>query len=1384
MMERVKDKAGFTLAELMMSVAIILILAAIAIPSIIIAQNNMRMVELNNAAQSIANAAQTQMTAMKVSGTWLAFAKSEDGLGVEASSYPEAINAPSDAGSDTYYITASDEGINKILPALSVDDAVRNGDYVIEFSLSTASVVSVFYADGKSGFFGNAPDGGAGAAQAYYASSGSRDDGARRAADPMIGYYVGTPEGATDAVALENPVIWVDDEGKLCVQDPNLTSKTSPDTSMDVTITLKGTDTAFKISGLSSGQSSYTVGVPDSGEVRTYFNSEDKKIYELTAAPTSGLLNAYSIDINTLASIIKTDAANSDLAEIFGKFQPGADIQIDAEVYTGGPVINGKAKAYAQWPAKVAMLRVYVTNPAIDADENGKVSTGHIGGTYTDPLTELVASDGTAAKPSIISMKSEEKIFSINSETPKLVEENVEAGRQAYSGGYVRLQDAYDTLANIKVTSGSYTANKTGVDTGSNMDTVTSSDQTHQYQIYEIWVNEQRVGYIKQGTWVWEGDLGKTFSEVISFEGSASDLTSFTIDTKALYEDIAFDDEGYSIYVRTSPRSTEVDSYFSGMDDKLGAYLTWSSSSQDEKAYGTTGSRGINRGAPVRKPFENEFGASSTVALWNMTTSYTGKSAFDTLNWNRFPWYSDLRIYYSATPAVAWGQNDLSQYTIYNALPSAILWLYDKEGSSYTKGPQAYVRDARSGTSANLKLVKSYDSGKVAADFEIEYSKDYLFYRVLEYCNEDGSKIDDLAPQYVPFTAQNDATYATIAQAPEKEGYRFVGWQVTGDSLWPKNDNTTIDVAAGSLVSDYDAVLGYGYVKLTAKYEELPNGAGLMYLEFDSTGENVGYEGYLGDGKTKLEGLLSNDSSIASWGYYVVVPTTGSDNEKPAFVGSGNSMASLSGNYQEVNIGGVTYRAYKLTSKGEGLKARHIEIKIKYNKVNTTFYTNFNFAGAVSNNAAEAEEWGRSEETAWNVRHADQFPGCLSTGYSVPVLKVYRDDCFKQSHDLDMAKRTGTAPNYRDTTFSGTYDGGGYKIENAHANAAGSVRSSLLNPRGASFLFPEVAGSDGKRASLKNIHIIEDPDELEDGTYVWKWKNDDSQTYVGLLAGTIRKCDVTGCTVAARDSSDEPKTVTIDIQHMGSGVAGWGILVGYASDSTITSIPETANSDEVNSKVEGISVIASATNADAWNGDISAGALVGRAESVTLEGCQVSNASVGTTVLSKAIVYAGGLVGSYEGPLSLKECSAQGVTLVVPVGQNDPNSTRKELHVGNFVGKEIVLDPDAKNSYEGVSVQQGDKKTSVDEFNAGTSQTKIEGLAGPGTEDARKEETESAVSETSAPEQGIEQEPERDAEQQLDQKPEQGAEQQPGDTDKTESAPALSLSGESAGETS
>ena len=95
--------------------------------------------------------------------------------------------------------TAREQGI---VPALAVEEAVRDADYIIEFDADTAQVTGVFYADGRSGFFGSTPAS-TNAAKTYYETEGaSTDQAARMGHDPMIGYYGGTPAGATPEKAL------------------------------------------------------------------------------------------------------------------------------------------------------------------------------------------------------------------------------------------------------------------------------------------------------------------------------------------------------------------------------------------------------------------------------------------------------------------------------------------------------------------------------------------------------------------------------------------------------------------------------------------------------------------------------------------------------------------------------------------------------------------------------------------------------------------------------------------------------------------------------------------------------------------------------------------------------------------------------------------------------------------------------------------------------------------------------------------------------------------------------------------------------------------------------------------------------------------------------
>lgn len=1093
---RGKHTEGFTLAELLLSIAIILVLATMAMPSIVAAQSNMRMLELNNAAEAIANAAQAQMTAQKVSGTWLALIEATADDGSTTPAFPLAKNPPSGSiAADTYYMTADEARSNGIVPSLSVDDTVRNGDYIIEFTASTAQVVSVFFTDDKAGFFADAPESTHAAQDYYTATNGSADarqQAARKAASPMIGYYAGTPAGATPAVALKHPVIWMDEDGHLLVQNANLLrlgpDGTAMSTSVELVITSEDNpETSIVIGGLDQTNQSYAVGITtESDDQHTLSNSGETKVVELVAKSSGQENDVFSIDLNEFANVVAHDAGAADVAEVVAKFTAGEKLRVDARVAMTNTEYESSATAFVEWPAKVAKLRVLVTNPAIDAEDGGKALAKHIGGTFTAPKVSLVAADtGDPASSAIISMKPDQEIFEFVSGTTDpeaLPKENPEANRQSYSGGNVSVQKARDTKANVKVETGSYEPDGSTIDTnairsdGKGIGKVTSSTTTHQYQIYELWINDQRVGYLDQGTWKWEeGDLAVQFSSVISWDGGST----FTIDTEALYQSISQTEEGYEIYVRTTPNSDEVHEFFDEHAKAIANYLSWGGSGMN--ATGTTGSRGVNRGAPIRQPFENEFGAPSTVALWNLTTTQ-GNTVFTTPN-GTFPSKRDMRVYYSATPAVAWSDLSFSEYSAYSAVPSAMLWLYRYSDSWAVGEPQAYVRDSRT-KGGNFKLTKGYDGANIAADFEIAYNRDYLFYRVLSYVDEDGKPLSGYPDQYVPYTVQDEKEYATIQPAPEKEGYDFLGWKVEKKSTYPENKEFVIPaerVSAGTVVADYDDLLAYGAVTLVAQYKEIPKveaSVGLMYLEFDGAGAVTGSSGSLNG--QQVVSNLPDQNEIATWGYYVVVPQGA-----PAPAATNSDSGSAVGSMRSIVVSGVPYDAYQLVLPTYMLSNRSQVVTCKLEGATYTYYCNVNFAAAVTLDKQEAKDWGDDEP--WIVRHVDQFPTCLEVNNLQPA---YFKDEYRQAHAIDFAgKNDVLVP----TVFSGEYDGGGFHILNFDLSAVRTYSEGWIG------LFPRATGAE---FSNVNLDVVSSSKNVQ--------VNGDS---VGMFVGIASDCEFETCAV-------------------------------------------------------------------------------------------------------------------------------------------------------------------------------------------------------------------------------------------------------------------------------
>lgn len=1208
---------GFTLAELLLSVAILLVLAALAFPSIVSAQNNMRMVELNNAAESIANAAQSQMTAKKVSGAWWSIVESEGLAQTKAVNLPSTINGrPTDA-QNTFYITADQARKSSIVPPLAVDDSVRRGDFIIEFNVTTATVVNVFYADGKSGFFSFAPDS-TNAAQEYYEAGGSRDRAARMAADYMIGYADSTPHGATPEIALQNPVVWLNENGELCVQDKNLSRNPEWKTSIEVTVSLGAS--VLSISGLDGTETSYTVQA--GSETKTNSNTvKETKVYSLGLKGDAAQADVYAIDLNDLKRVLQEAGGQGDLAATIGALSSSAgDIRADARVSCLEKAsVPATASAYFKWPEKVAKLSVLVTNPALEAKNNGgKSRAAHISGVYADPLVKLVT---TAGEPPVtgISMISTEATFELSAAGIKtssvLAAENIESTRQSYSGAWVKLADAREQQANVFVSAGSYTSQAgnsidvSGMVNPGNNELLWSggkpfeaSGKQRQYQIYEIWVNGERAGYLDQGAWTWENtNLGRDLRECVQWSGkdasspaaeSANYATSLTIDTVKLYDLVEQDFDGYEIYVRTTPRADEVQAYFSSLAPRVAEYLS--------NGKTTTGSRGVNLGAPIRQPFENEFGASSTVALYNVTT----KGGSLNLSSGAFPRQGDVRVYYTAAPAVAWGKG-LDNVTTYTKLPSAQLWLYEKSDGYLSSNPSAYVRSSRSGASSDYALSKTS-----SADYELSTERDYLFYRAVEYCDGNGKRLDGYDVQYVPYTVQDDKTHASISSPPNKEGLAFAGWKVEGDSTY-QSPSFTIMPTSNSLVGDWDSQLAFGAVRLKAQYKEAPKGSvGLMYLEFDHDNKVTGYSGVL-DGSTYVENL-PKDNEIATWGYYVVA-LAGST--APEYFSDKHAWERLRPAQERVDVGGRSYDLYFTPEKDTQQRAKTIRDMFRLGENKHDYWYNVNFAAAIAVDDDDADDWGE-DDSPWNVRHADQFIGCLP---AYDGQGKYVEDAFRQSHDIDLSVATSGGDVSRKYNFAhafkGVYDG------NTHQITGYRLSLGIGNTEAYAGLFPKASD-----ATLKNIKIVGFEQNSASKELVTTRAGS-----IGILVGLAKECTIENCSVSGegRPSLTDPSLV-LDIPAT-NGTTNVGLLVGKAEDCYI-----------FNSSATNLAVVMKNPYPSYSSSTLNIGGLVGcveisdkLAKEETIKGCNASSAVLQASVQfnsddGQSKVRMGGLLGMLD----------------------------------------------------------------------------------------------------------------------------------------------------------
>lgn len=133
---------GYTLTEMLVVIGIIVILCAVAIPSVFGIMNALRFARANNYAKSIFLAAQQNLTEMRSDGGL----KPVQAAGADPIP-PEVTTFPNEFRAEYVYTVTGDEAFNRVLPPASIDADIRDDQIVIEYNPITGNVYAVFYYD-------------------------------------------------------------------------------------------------------------------------------------------------------------------------------------------------------------------------------------------------------------------------------------------------------------------------------------------------------------------------------------------------------------------------------------------------------------------------------------------------------------------------------------------------------------------------------------------------------------------------------------------------------------------------------------------------------------------------------------------------------------------------------------------------------------------------------------------------------------------------------------------------------------------------------------------------------------------------------------------------------------------------------------------------------------------------------------------------------------------------------------------------------------------------------------------------------------------------------------------------------------------------------------
>lgn len=147
-MKEKRRSRGFTLTEMLASIAMLAILAGLLIPVSASMYRRFRLTEMDDFARQICVAAQNELTAMKATGRLEAFAKQTDQrLTQQPQDYPKTDN---DGWRDLYTVYSADQAAEDFLLRAgdSLSQATEHGGYfLLELNPLTGDVYSAFYSE-------------------------------------------------------------------------------------------------------------------------------------------------------------------------------------------------------------------------------------------------------------------------------------------------------------------------------------------------------------------------------------------------------------------------------------------------------------------------------------------------------------------------------------------------------------------------------------------------------------------------------------------------------------------------------------------------------------------------------------------------------------------------------------------------------------------------------------------------------------------------------------------------------------------------------------------------------------------------------------------------------------------------------------------------------------------------------------------------------------------------------------------------------------------------------------------------------------------------------------------------------------------------------------